>query len=216
MNWDNHDWAVVFATLLGPILAVQAQKWVEAAKERRARQSQLFATLMGTRGARLGVEHVRALNAIDTIFYGRKVLWLHYRTRAEQKVLSSWISYLDELTTPYTPETAAVWNVSVLNRFIDLLEAMSEATGHSFDRVYLKKSVYSPQAHGDVEADLTNIRKSVIKVLAGESPVKMAVTAFPINETASADQAMVFHKLVEALANGRLSVEVKADETARG
>ena len=29
------EWVIVFATLLGPVLAVQAQKWIERAREKR-------------------------------------------------------------------------------------------------------------------------------------------------------------------------------------
>ena len=47
------DWWVVAATVLGPILAVQAQKAVEAYRERRTRKSRLFELLMATRASRV-------------------------------------------------------------------------------------------------------------------------------------------------------------------
>jgi hypothetical protein len=63
------DWAIVSATLLGPILAVQAQKWLERWRDYRNRKMWVFQTLMATRAARLEAEHVRALNMIDLVFY---------------------------------------------------------------------------------------------------------------------------------------------------
>ena len=61
------DWlwpaATVLATVVGPILAVQAQKAVERAQERSRRKSWVFHQLMATRASRLsprsraGVEH---------------------------------------------------------------------------------------------------------------------------------------------------------------
>jgi hypothetical protein len=42
------DWLIITATLLGPVLAVQAQKWVERFQERRKQQVAVFATLMTT------------------------------------------------------------------------------------------------------------------------------------------------------------------------
>ena len=66
----NSDWVLVFATLMGPVLAVQAQKWVERARERGNTKRWITYTLMATRGARLSQEHVNALNAIDLAYYG--------------------------------------------------------------------------------------------------------------------------------------------------
>jgi len=52
---------IVCATVVGPILAVQAQKAVERARERRGRKAWLFHSLMATRAARVSPEHVQAL-----------------------------------------------------------------------------------------------------------------------------------------------------------
>jgi hypothetical protein len=65
---DLKDWSIIGATILGPILAVQAQKWVEIIRERRGRKLWIFHTLMATRAARTSTEHVQALNMIDLIF----------------------------------------------------------------------------------------------------------------------------------------------------
>ena len=35
---DTKDWLLITSTVLGPILAVQAQKWVEVFRERRGRK----------------------------------------------------------------------------------------------------------------------------------------------------------------------------------
>ncbi|MGZ7172458.1 DUF6680 family protein [Burkholderia gladioli] len=67
------------ATLLGPVLAVQAQKWVERAREATNRKQSVFTTLMATRQSRVSIDHVRALNSIDLAFYGRRVLGVPLR-----------------------------------------------------------------------------------------------------------------------------------------
>jgi hypothetical protein len=64
--------AIVFATLLGPVLAVQAQKWIERAREKTQRKIAIFRTLMATRATFLSPAHVEALNAIPIEFYGNK------------------------------------------------------------------------------------------------------------------------------------------------
>jgi hypothetical protein len=64
------DVAIVVATLLGPILAVQAQKWLERDRVVRDRRLQVFRTLMTTRAMNLSPAHVEALNAVPVEFYG--------------------------------------------------------------------------------------------------------------------------------------------------
>jgi hypothetical protein len=49
------DLAIVFATLLGPILAVQAQKFVEQRREQNHRRVAIFRALMMTRAAVLSL-----------------------------------------------------------------------------------------------------------------------------------------------------------------
>lgn len=62
------DWAVVFATLSGPILAVWASEWRQQRRALHERKEWVFRTLMSTRAARLRIEHVAAINQIDFAF----------------------------------------------------------------------------------------------------------------------------------------------------
>ncbi|MCG0019452.1 DUF6680 family protein [Vibrio parahaemolyticus] len=71
---DIKDWITIGAVIIGPILAVQAQKIIENITERKRRKLQLFHTLMETRATRLSGAHVSALNMIDLEFYGKSVL----------------------------------------------------------------------------------------------------------------------------------------------
>ena len=64
------DWITVLAIIAGPILAVQAQKWVKRVREKNQRLW-VFKRLMTTRGATVSPGHVEALNAIDLEFAGR-------------------------------------------------------------------------------------------------------------------------------------------------
>jgi len=56
------DWAVVFATLAGPILAVWASEWRQRRRAVHERKEWVFRTLMTTRGAKMQPLHVEALN----------------------------------------------------------------------------------------------------------------------------------------------------------
>src|SRR5690348_8507290 len=143
----NAEWAIVGATLMGPVLAVQAQKWIERARERRERKTWVFNTLMATRAARLSNDHVRALNMIDLAFYGRRILGQSRRTRKEQRVIDAWREYFDHLNSPI-PENAPQALQVLLNAreelFVNLLSAIAIECAFEFDRVQLKKGMYSP------------------------------------------------------------------------
>jgi hypothetical protein len=211
-----NGWAVVLATLLGPILAVQAQKAVERARERRSRKSWVFHQLMATRAARVSPEHVQALNMIDLAFYGQRVLGIHRRSKSEKAVLDAWREYHDHLSTKADDETLTIWNVKGDELFINVLFAMAEDVGYRFDRVQLKKGAYSPIAHGQLEEQQHALRKLAIDVLAGQSPLRMEVTSLPIHDDALKSQLALQGKLLSALdGSGELTVAVRDSRSQR-
>lgn len=81
------QWIMVAAMVLGPILAVQIQKFLEARRELRRIRMNLFHTLMQTRGNRRDPAHVQALNSIDFLFH------------KDKKVVDAWRIYHDHLTS---------------------------------------------------------------------------------------------------------------------
>jgi hypothetical protein len=190
---------------------VQAQKAIERAREQRGRKSGVFHQLMATRAARVSAEHVQALNMIDLAFYGRRVFGIHRRSKAEASVLNAWREYHDHLNTRADDDALSIWNVRSDELFINLLFAMATDVSYTFDRVQLKRGAYSPMAHGELEDQQKAIRTLAVKVLAGEIPLKMEVTDFPIHEEALKAQLDLQSKLSSALeGSGSLTVDVKS------
>ena len=174
------EWAIVFATLLGPILAVQAQKWVEALRERRNQKHWVFNQLMATRKARLAPDHVRALNMIDLAFYGAKYFRFRWQTKTERAVHSRWRENFDHLNMQDVNEgNAAAVMLQRDEMFTDLLAAMAGDVGFDFDRVELKRGAYSPVAHGVMEDEGNRLRKSLVEVVEGKRPIPMYVVNLP-------------------------------------
>lgn len=165
---EAKDWLLIVSTALGPILAVQAQKWVEVFRERRNRKLGIFQTLMATRAARVSPDHVRALNMIDLAFYGSRPLGIARRSRAEQRVLDAWHEYHNHLNIKADEASVPVWVANSDELFTNLLFAIAEDLSYTFDRVQLKTGSYSPMAHGAIEADQTTIRKLLVKLLSGD------------------------------------------------
>jgi hypothetical protein len=207
-----NDWSVVLATLLGPVLAVQAQKAVERARERGSRKSWVFHQLMATRAARVSSEHVQALNMIDLAFYGQKIFGIHRRSKSEQSVIDAWREYHDHLNTKVDDDALRIWHINGDELFINMLFAMADDVGYKFDRVQLKKGSYSPIAHGELEDQQRALRKLAIDVLGGDTSLKMEVTSFPIHDEALKAQLELHSKLSSALdGSGALTVAIKDD-----
>src|SRR5262245_8418521 len=113
------DIVIAGCTLLGPVLAVQAQKWLEAGREKRDRRLAIFRTLMATRATMLSAVHVEALNAIPIDFYGKK------------KVMDEWETYFQHLNSS-GPENDA-WYQRRVDLFVNLLTAIGREVGYSFN-----------------------------------------------------------------------------------
>ncbi len=141
---------------------------------------QIFKTLMSTRARRLDHSHVEALNMIDLVFSG-------------DYVCEKWTEYLDSLATvPKKPAVDAseaeqrtydqdlkTWIAGHDDKFIDLLYEMSRALNYKFDKVHLKKSIYYPIAHSDLELEQQILRRAALSFFSGNHPVKMDVTKMP-------------------------------------
>lgn len=156
-------WLNIFAVIAGPILAVQAQKWIERRREDRIRKVFLFRELMATRAARLSQRHVEALNLIDLEYPGNK--------RKDKPVHEAWRSYLDALGIPNTPDNPANQQLIFERRnrsFTELMYQMSKRLGFPFDRVAIERNVYAPIAHGKLEDDQELIRRGVVELLTGK------------------------------------------------
>ena len=205
---EFQHWAVIFATLIGPILAVQAQKAVEAIRERRGRKTVLFEQLMATRTARVSPEHVRALNMIDLVFYGQRVFGIQRRATTEQRVLDSWKEYLDHLNNRADDANLGQWVAKGDELFTNLLYSMAEDIGLRFDRVQLKRGAYSPIAHGQLEEEQNELRQATLSLVTGKHALKMNVVGFPIDPEVASKNAAAIQKLGSIVHEGALHVEI--------
>lgn len=140
------DFLTIFAIILGPILAVQAQKWIEKHQAETNRKLYIFKTLMATRSiaGRVSSDHVTALNMIDIEFY------------KEKEITDTWKCYLDCLNQPESENALNTWAKERDGLFVDLLKKMAKSLGYDFDPVHLKKAVYLPKAHSEAHESLFN------------------------------------------------------------
>jgi hypothetical protein len=152
----------IFAILIGPILAIQTQVYLEKRRESRNRKISLFSTLIATRASKLTPDHVRALNMIDIVFVDDK------------EIIRLWREYHDSLVQPTSENVDARRH----DRFINLLHAMSKNLKFNFDRVMLERVYYLPQGHVDAEVAQIEIRDGMKKMFSGQKEIQKGLLPY--------------------------------------
>jgi len=156
----------LIAIFTGPIVAVQIQKYIERNRDTRNRKVNIFKTLMATRGTVLSYEHVETLNRIDLEFSNKKKY---------KKVIDSWKEYFDNLSQQATDDQLAVWSARNDELLANLLFEMGKALNYDFDKILIKRNVYSPVGHNNVERELQALRHGILDLLNGNTAVPMTV-----------------------------------------
>lgn len=191
LDMMTKDWITIIAIIVGPILAVQAQKFVESIREKRNRRLTLFKTLMSTRAERLSRDHVQALNMIDIEFYGRRLFGTRYQTSKEKKVTNAWKNYNDHLNQKKSYDTVESWIRGGDTLFTRILYEMSIALGYDYDEVQLKRDSYRPEAHVNIENAQLDVLTGLASVLKQERSIPMAVTYFPNMQSTSGQDGTI-------------------------
>jgi hypothetical protein len=161
------DKLMIFAVIVGPILAVQVQKTIEAWKSGRERKIHIFRVLMATRGTPVTPNHVEALNLIDIEFSGNN--------KKEKSVRDAWKIYLNHLCEypkdyqdPAYKSKVDIWTNKTSDCLVDMLYTMAQILGYDFDKVQLKKGAYTPQGFLDLESEQSLVRRGLLDVLYGK------------------------------------------------
>jgi microsomal dipeptidase-like Zn-dependent dipeptidase len=205
---DTSAGAIVVATLLGPVFAVQVQKYLERHRDQKRVKDTIFRTLMTTRANRLAPDHVQALNGIEIAFYGGG--------EKEKRVREGWRAYHDYLNDrSYQPDRMQEWMVKQIDLFIELLHDMAVCLGYDFDKTHIKSSWYAPEAHGTVEEELNAIRSSLAEIVTGKRPFPIGI--HPTSEEEAKKTAELRELLVEWLTRqNQTSLAVEGTGKASG
>ena len=164
--------------------------------------------LMATRGSKLDLRHVEALNMIDLEF------------ASDTQVTDSWKTYLDHLINmPRYPtiegktddekkhdktvydSQMSTWGNDRENCFADLLHTMGESLKYKFDKTHIKRSIYSPQGHADIENEQQFIRNGMIDLIRGviSLPIETTPPSLSEAELAARNEEQAEQKLIREL-----------------
>jgi hypothetical protein len=167
-NISIESWLTIAAILLGPILALYAQRLLDSFREKRRRQRWVFRELMITRYTRLSPRYVEALNAVPIEFGGRG---------GEKHVVEKWKECLDHLGTD-SKKNPGAWSQTSFELVIDLLFEMSKCLGYNFERLEIKREAYLPQMFADIEAQQHALRRQLLELTDGSGRRKLPVAVF--------------------------------------
>jgi hypothetical protein len=115
---------------------------------------------------------------------------------------------------PPAQAIVVAWNRRCDDLFVDLLFAISTALGFQFTKVELRRGIYYPRGHFELETAQKAILANVGRLLAGELALPMKVTEFPVSADALEKQTRLQVQLLEALHDGKLHVSVEEKNKA--
>jgi hypothetical protein len=161
-------WLTIAAVILGPILALAAQRVLDNLREEHTRQERVFRELMITRAQRLSPRHVEALNAVPLEFR---------KTHRNKRILATWKAYLDHLGTDATKDLP-VWIRTGTEKLVELLCEMSKRVGPKIEKLSIETEVYLPTMFNTIENEQQAVRQQILEVLDGRGTRKIPVAVF--------------------------------------
>ena len=175
MDWTIKvtDLAIIVATIVGPVLAVQAQKWLERRRELVRRREAVFRALMATRAGPISSAHVNAMNAIPLEFYGKG--------RGLPEIRAAWDAYMHHVGKSTKIEG---WLQKRVDLFVDLLRKLGAACDYTFESAELERGFYAPTGAAEMQSENDTIRQGVAALFRGETTLPMTVAAMPTDPDA--------------------------------
>ncbi|BAI71588.1 hypothetical protein AZL_009500 [Azospirillum sp. B510] len=156
-------WATVFATFVGPIVAVFATRVIDRLREKRDAKLNVFRALMRNRRLSLSQDFVSALNSVEVEFYGDK----------------SVISALEELSQHYNKNIQLEpqrWEQERQYKLAKLLRVMGRSLGIEIEQLDILSGGYAPQGWDETETQQKIARALLIEVLSGHKPINVTLT----------------------------------------
>ena len=159
--------ATVLAVLLGPLIGIQLEKWLEERRERKRRKIAIFRELMVTRASRLSPRHVEALNGVQLEFSADD--------QAERRVVEAWKSYINHLGQ-VNPPNMELWDGEAMTLLVELIHTMGEFLGYSIGKDAIRREAYAPRVYQEIERENAELRKLAIDAYKGAGGLHVKVS----------------------------------------
>jgi hypothetical protein len=135
------EFVTLVAILVGPILALFAQRVLDKLREKRRAKENLYFAIMRHRAQWYHPERIQALNSIEVVFADNN------------NVLAKWKAFVDQSGTAKPRDSAgmATWNENLETTLCDLYQAIGKSLGYDFDLRQIRQGAYIPQLHADLD-----------------------------------------------------------------
>ncbi len=152
------------AIILGPILAVATQLWIQARKAKRDSKLWVFNTLMAHRATPVNANFVQAFNLIDAVFYDNG------EVREKRR------ECLAIVTNASGPNLTVPEAERLKDRVAEMLSKMGLELGYEFDHTEIKDTGYYPVGFAQVDTATAALREKGLAVLEGKARISVVVT----------------------------------------
>jgi hypothetical protein len=163
------EWITIAAIVLGPILAVATQLWMQSRKEHREDKLWVFETLMSFRATWIAPGFVRALNSVNVVFYDNKGV-----TDKLQELVSTLV-LAGNAGDNFPPELLD----KCKDLLAEMLAKMGKELGFEFDHTQIKDTAYYPRGHEILAASEFALREKGIAVLEGRANIGVVLRTEP-------------------------------------
>jgi hypothetical protein len=151
------EWLTILAIMLGPVLAVATQLWMQRRKSKRDQKLWVFSTLMGLRASYYVNETaVQAFNLIDVVFYRSTDI----REKRKEFLAIVNASTERDMTSEEIDKTKDLMS--------EMLAKMGRELGFDFDHTQIKDLAYYPKG-------LMTMPEAILSVLKGRTNIGVVV-----------------------------------------
>ena len=165
------DIAIVFATIIGPIMAVWASEWRAQRRSLQDQKMWAFRTLWTTRSANLHPDHVSALNHMDFVFPEKDY----------PAIADAWHLYFAQLNTEHdqTEDGLRRWQEKASSLLSSLIHLMASELKIPFPKSLVNQPSYYPKGWATTEAQQYALRALTIEVLKDGRPINIRPVVEP-------------------------------------
>ncbi len=176
----------ILAIFIGPISAIAVSRILDNGKERKARQMDIFRTLMRTRRTPIWADHVGALNLVEiefkdnpTIIAAWTALFEHFgakHVRGPDEEITAGLNQ-DEIGQRHRrfDDRLATERQKLLAK---LLHAIAKKLRFDAEQLEIFEGGYTPQGWEDVELEQRAIRRYIVDLYLGRRMLPVGVVDY--------------------------------------
>jgi hypothetical protein len=159
------EWITIVALIVGPIMAVCVQLWIQHYNKLKDQKLYVYAQLSSNRATWASQDFVRAMNLVDVVFYKNE------QVREKRTKL---MAHIKKTTTPEGAILPVDWD-RAKDLFAEMLDLMGKELHYEFEHTEIKDSAYYPVAHETMDRAALELREKSMEVLNGTRGIPVIV-----------------------------------------